>query len=124
MPGWVRKVLIGVGALLLLLVSFLIFIQTPYGKRKIASYAQGYLLQTYNLKTSVTSLDYKLRPPLVIRLNGLKLYGGRDNSLDFLSSRSLEVVIPYSSLWSDNFVIRRLTLDSPDMNPENLPSLK
>ena len=121
MPGWVRKIFLGVGILILIASFSLIFIHTDYAKQKIASYLQNYVLKNYNIKSSVASLDYKLLPPLVVRLNDLKIYGGRSNSQDFLSSHSLEVIIPYSSFWGNNFLIRRLTLESPSMSPENLP---
>ena len=61
MPGWVRRVFLGIGILVLIAVSLLIFIHTPYAKQKIASYAQSYLLENYNLKASVASLDFKRR---------------------------------------------------------------
>src|SRR5215813_13872926 len=98
---WVAIVL---GSLVLLVILLLLCAQTSYVKSQVLAYAQKTVLKNDNLRIEAKSFDYSLYP-LTIKVNGPRLYGGKANDKTFLTANYLQIKLPYSSLWANNFVI-------------------
>ncbi|HEY4490532.1 MAG TPA: hypothetical protein VI958_00980, partial [Acidobacteriota bacterium] len=92
--------------------------------KQAAGYLENYLRNNYQLRVELPSLDYQPGSVLVFRLKNPRIYGGEQQQNVFLRANSIEARVPLSSLWSDPFLVNLLTVDSPELYPENLPSVR
>ncbi len=111
----IAAVLLGCPVLLVLLI------QTSAFKSRLLTFVESYLSENYKIKVEAKSLNYNLYP-LSIRVDGFHLYGGRSNEASFLRASNVQINLPYSAIWSDDVVIHSLVLDTPAIQPENLPN--
>ena len=119
-----RKLLIAIGSLFVLLVCLFLALQTSFAKRHVAAYMERYVDANYNVKIKIGSLNYRFSPPFFLRLQDVKVYGGQSGTGLFLDAGIIDAEIPYASFFGNSFVIQKLGLDKPSLQPENLPRIK
>ncbi|MCI0415254.1 translocation/assembly module TamB domain-containing protein [bacterium] len=120
-----KKILFSLLILIFLLTAGLLIINLPSTKQKVGAYLIDYLKKEYGIHAETDQFDYKFQDGLlIVRIDKVKIFGGKTNQDLFFQSKFLEVEIPYSSLWRDHFLVQNLVLSGPDVNPENLPQLR
>ena len=113
-----KKLLFGVAALFLLLVTFFFVLNSAYGKRILAGYLVRFVKDRFNLTMKVGSLDYGWSP-LSVRLKDVSIQGTEGDV--FFSAGSVSATIPYSSFRRQPFVVQNVILESPFFDVNHLP---
>lgn len=94
-------------------------LHTEYARKQVADYLQNYFKDQYGLRVKIGSLDYTLLP-LLLHGKDVVLSGGKDNTGQSIRS-DVDLQMPWRSLWSDHFLIEKLTLTNPSADFGNLP---
>ena len=120
-----KKVIIGLVIIVVLAIAAVVIINLTATKQRLASYLFNYLKNEYGLRLEAEDFDYRFTGDLlIVRMKNVRMYGGENNRELFFQSRSLEAEIPYSSLRAENVVIRRVDLDTAQINANHTPRLK
>lgn len=118
MRHFVKRFSLILAAILLLVITFIIFLQTTAAKTRISRYIKNYLQREFQLKAEIGSLDYQFIP-LEVEIRDFIVYGKQPGK--FAEARSLVFEIPYSAVWSRNLHIRKLTADISFLDFKNVP---
>ncbi len=111
--------------LALLFIAGLVLINLPSTKKKVGNYFITYLKEQYGLRLEASEFSYEFEKNLlIIRMNNVRIYGGKTSNELFFQTKSLEAEIPYTSFRGDHFLVTSIVLNMPDVNPENLPHLQ
>lgn len=117
-----RSLLIAVCLILAFLLFVPLLLKTEFARKKIAGIIRDRALQQYGLRLEIQDFDFQWYP-LILRSGPTTLYGGEGNRDIFLQCSALEVEIPYSSFFSDDFVVKRLVL-APAFHLDHIPTIK
>src|SRR5262249_11679551 len=73
----------------------------------------------WSLKIAAAQIQFH---PLSIRLENIEV--SAEHQKPFLQARSASASLPYSSFWSKEFHVEQVTVDSPKIDFQFMPSLK
>lgn len=115
-----RRIAIFAAVVLLIFFVAFWFLHSFYFRSLVASYLKNYLQQQYGIRTDFDQLSISFIP-LDARFENGRIYGEKNI---FLSAKVLELELPYSSLWSNDFRISGLAVDSPQVDFNDIPHMK
>ncbi len=115
MKKWAKRILLLLGVLALLLVAFILLLQTNWSKSFIKEKLQTYLSQKTNTQFVIHSLDYGL--PNWVELNGVYVADLAKDTLLF--GKQIRVDISMLKLLVGKYEIKKVLLDNVYINLAN-----
>ncbi len=109
-----RRILLSAFILFGIVIAGALLIQTF-----LSSFLQNYVRSELGWSLKIGSADIQFQP-LSVRLENIELSAGGQKP--FFQAKSASASLPYSSFWSEEFLIRQLTLDSPRVDLDLLPT--
>jgi outer membrane protein assembly complex protein YaeT len=82
-----------------------------------SSFLQDYVRTELGWSLKIGSAEIQF-DPLSIRLESIELYA--ENEKPFLQAKSASARIPYSSFWTDEFLVHQVVIDSPNLQADLL----
>src|SRR5262245_8270605 len=101
--------------LLILLIAAIYFLQT-----NVAQFAQKYIKNHYGLTLKIGAAELRF-DPLSIRVENLEVSSAPEKP-SFFKAQNASAVIPFESLWGNEFVVTEASVDSPEINLNELPA--
>ena len=104
--------------LFVLILSGILLISAFLIQTFISGFLQDYVHEELGWSLKIGSAQIQFHP-LSVRLESIEL--SADNHKPFLQAKSVSASVPYSSFWSDEFLIQQMQVDSPRIDLELLP---